>query len=90
MTQDKYKTVEITKTVPVADHESLEAYLNIKLEGHLSQNLRDGGESKKQVGTRALALIIEAGFTLTPPVVTRSNEPFIGGAIYNSQKSIND
>lgn len=87
--QDKYLTVEITKTVPVADYETLEAFLNQELEKHIGKDLRDGGASKRTAGAKALDLIMEAGFTLTNPVVLR-DPPFIGGAIYNSQDSIND
>lgn len=70
--QDSYLTVEITKTVPVADRETLEAYLNQELETHVGHQVRDGGESKRTAGTKALQLIEEAGFELIPPKVTRS------------------
>lgn len=66
-----YLTVEITKTVPVADRETLKAYLNIGIEKYIGENLRDGGESKRTAGTKALQLIEEAGFELIPPKVTR-------------------
>ncbi len=64
--QKEYLTVEITKTVPVADRETLEAYLNIGLENHIGKNLRG------TAGTRALEMIEEAGFELRPPKVARS------------------
>lgn len=67
MTQDKYLTVEITKTVPVADRETLEAFLNINLEKWAC-----GDHGKTRVGTKVLELIKEAGFELSPPTVTRS------------------
>ncbi len=68
---EKYLTVEITKTVPVADRETLETYLNQQLEEHIGKNLRDSGASKKTAGTKALQLIEEAGFKLMPPKVAR-------------------
>lgn len=71
MPEENYLTVEITKTVPVADRESLEAYLNIELKEHIGDNLRDGGLSKKTAGTKALQLIEKAGFKLISPKVSR-------------------
>ena len=61
-----YKTIEITKTVPVADRESLAAWLNYELPLRVNAN---GGE--KAMGNWALDLIEEAGFELKPPTVTR-------------------
>lgn len=65
-----YKTVSMTKSVPVADTESLKAWLNEQLSDWLSGQ-RDGGTNKMVAGSKAVDLIIEAGFTLNPPKVTR-------------------
>ena len=69
--QDKYTTVEITETVPVSNRKTLEVYLNQELEKHVGDNLRDGGVSKKTLGTKTLMLIEEAGFIVLPPAVVR-------------------
>lgn len=63
----KYKTIEITKTVPVADLESLKAWLNKELADWVSSGKSDAHTA----GTKALDLIEEAGFKLTPPTVSR-------------------
>lgn len=70
-TLDSYKTVEVTKTVPVADLESLRAWLDQQLEDWIGEGKRDGGLSKTTAGSRAITLIEEAGFTITPPTVKR-------------------
>ena len=66
-----YKTVEIIKTVPVADKESLIAWLNVELGDWIGDTKRDGGASRAKAGQRAIELIFEAGFTLNPPKVSR-------------------
>lgn len=71
---DKYKTVTIVKTVPVADKETLIAWLNGELADWL-RDKRDGGSSKATAGAKAIELIYEAGFTLniTSPRVNREH-----------------
>ena len=69
MVKENYTTVEITKTVPVSNRETLEVYLNQELEKHIGDNLRDAGLSKKTAGTAALTIIEEAGFIVLPPAV---------------------
>ncbi len=61
--------VEITKTVPVNDHETLSEWLNQQLEiwfEGLAANC-----NYDTVGEKALAFIAEAGFELKPPTATR-------------------
>ena len=65
-----YKTVTMTKTVPVADRESLAVWLDQKMAEWLKDK-RDAGASKKTAGTHALKLIAEAGFTLQSPQIPR-------------------
>ncbi len=83
MAQDKYITVEITKTVPVADYETLEAYLNISLEKWATS----GHDEKTRAGTKALEMIKETGFTLLPPEVKRSTSGQPGYEIFSGVKS---
>lgn len=59
------QTVEITKTVPVNDAETLAVWLDQALEAWL--NPRGDGSDLASAGTKALDLIKKAGFTLTPP-----------------------
>lgn len=69
---ETYKTVEIIKTVPVANKETLTAWLNAELADWLEGlNKRDGGISRLTVGSKAIELIHEAGFTLNAPRVNR-------------------
>ena len=63
------KMVTITKQVPVADRESLTAWLNRELGDWLVCSEESGREDT--AGNRALDLIHEAGFTLNPPKVNR-------------------
>ncbi len=65
------KQVEITKTVPVADVETLEAWLDKELEEYIISQQSSTGNFT-HAGRRVLALIKEAGFALKPPVATRS------------------
>lgn len=71
MAQNSYKTVEITKTVPVADLESLRVWLNQELRDWMGNGKRDDGMSKVLAGSKAIDLIEEAGFTIKPPAVKR-------------------
>jgi len=68
---NELKEVTMTKTVKVKDRETLEAWLNEKLEvatGHCA------------AGTCAIDLIIEAGFTLTPPKIKTTRGGGGGGS----------
>lgn len=73
MAQNSYKTVEIKQIVPVADLESLRVWLNQELGDWMGNGKRDGGMSKALAGSKAIDLIEEAGFTITPPRVNRGN-----------------
>ena len=68
---DNYKTVEITKKVPVNDNESLAMWLNQELAQYPEHTLRDAGLREKILGSTVISLIEEAGFTLQPPSVKR-------------------
>lgn len=65
------KHVTVTKTVPVNNRETLEVWLNEQLAEWLTGQ-RDGGGNKLVAGRRAIDLILEAGFTLEPPVLNRA------------------
>ncbi len=64
------KVVTLTKTVPVADRETLRVWLNQQLQEYL-KSARDGGVNKSTAGTKALDLIEAAGFRLTLPTGKR-------------------
>lgn len=57
------KTVMITKTVPVTDIITLSAWLNQEMAVWVKTH-RDGGVMKATVGSRAIDLILQAGFTI--------------------------
>ena len=65
------KRIEITKTVPVNDLETLTVYLNRQLEEAVKEGNRDGGSAKKKLGETALKLIQGAGFHLDAPATQR-------------------
>jgi len=64
------KTVTVTKTVAVTDIVTLTAWLDHELSGWLTGQ-RDGGANKNTAGRKAIDLILEAGFTIHSPKVTR-------------------
>ncbi len=59
--------VEITKTVPVSNHETLEVWLNKELGAWLN----DHGDDIGVAGTKAIELIVKAGFAIQQPTVSR-------------------
>lgn len=59
------QVVEITKTVPVSDVETLAVWLDQELEGWLTPGDHDRDFAK--VGSKAIALIKKAGFGLMLP-----------------------
>ena len=61
------KEVEITKVVPVNDHETLKVWLNQEI-GAWFERHADCNDFNT-VGEKCLALIVEAGFELKPPCV---------------------
>jgi len=69
------KQVEIVKTVPVSDLETLTVWLDQELNKWLDGDgqLRDGGQRRATVGSKALALVREAGFELKLPVAARDS-----------------
>jgi hypothetical protein len=64
----EYKTVTVTKKVPVSDQQSLAVWLDVQLYDYVVPR-RDGGLRQRSAGTKAIELILEAGFTLNPPQV---------------------
>ena len=64
--------VEITKTVPVNDTETLTAWLNQEIEAWFERN--DGSNQYDTVGEKCLSLIKQAGFELKPPSAIRKAE----------------
>lgn len=60
--------VTITKTVPVIDRESLEAWLNEQLVNYMGDI---NPHNMPTIGSVALNLIEQAGFKITPPSRTR-------------------
>jgi len=66
-----HKTVTITKTVPVNNRETLDAYLNDQLKEWIGDGKKDAGTRNATAGSKAIRLIEEAGFKLQPPATTR-------------------
>ncbi len=68
---DQNQEVTMTKKFLVNDRETLAEWLNQRLADFLADEMRDGETSKSSAGSKALDLIEEAGFKLTPPNVVR-------------------
>ncbi len=59
--------VTMTKKFSVDNRETLAEWLNQRLADFLADGMRDGGTSNSAVGSKALDLIEEAGFKISPP-----------------------
>ncbi len=68
---DQNQEVTMTKKFAVNNRETLAEWLNQRLADFLANGMRDGGASQSAAGSKALDLIEEAGFTLTPPKVAQ-------------------
>lgn len=84
------KEVTITKTVPVNNIETLRAWLSGQLRDYLDKPEGVCLDTRKAlVGSRAIDLILEAGFTIEPLRTKSINKEAIDGAEpFNAQSEI--